>query len=353
MSKKTINNKKSEMSETIKRSLIAVVTVIGLFLIVFSFRNGDEQDEKADEVIKREKIRLKIENMSYDPKGNKVYAEISTNLPDGVDVTAWLNFPDELSAQDVNIDATIHEGKNTKLTFPISEGNQVISSDYGIELFISVYYDPDNPDYKVNTSMIDDPRVGGDSQELDEEYSDSDTVFVERILEEDPISDEDYSLFHYNITVNSENTYPLKTNVTIPEKNNQTQPNEGRELSQEFLEYNQKYYKSYKNYLDLLGSNFELIKDGDYSSDLIDDLITWANEFNELLEVYENDAKPSNDADQELYTITKEMIAEQRKANKYILEGLRNNNGQSITNAGPYLNSAADLYIIGNNLLGK
>ena len=51
-------------------------------------------------------------------------------------------------------------------------------------------------------------------------------------------------------------------------------------LSQDFLEYNRKFYALYKNDLDLIDSNFELIYDGYSSSNLMDDLIVWTKEFN-------------------------------------------------------------------------
>jgi hypothetical protein len=124
-------------------------------------------------------------------------------------------------------------------------------------------------------------------------------------------------------------------------------------LSQDFLEYNQKYYTAYKNSLDLIGSNFELIADGFGTPNLIDDLIVWTNEFNELLDVYGQNAIPSNEVDKNLYSITTEMISKQREANNYILNGLDNYDEQSIVIAGEYLDSIVDLYLNGNALINN
>ncbi|MEH7236434.1 hypothetical protein [Bacillus sp. JJ1562] len=122
-------------------------------------------------------------------------------------------------------------------------------------------------------------------------------------------------------------------------------------LSQEFLEYNRKYYTAYKNSLDLIGSNFELIYEGYYSSDLIDDLIVWTTEFNELLDVYEQNSNPVNENDKNLYTITNQMITQQRAANEQIIKGLKNGDNQSLKLAGQYLETVTNLYLEGYSII--
>ena len=119
--------------------------------------------------------------------------------------------------------------------------------------------------------------------------------------------------------------YRIPGTVTISDahSNSEVEANEVEEsLSQDLSAYNRKYYDAYKNQLDLIGSNFELIYEGYSTPDLIDDLIRWTQEFNELLDVYEQNATPQNDVDQSLYAITTQMINEQREANDYIIKGL-------------------------------
>jgi hypothetical protein len=122
-------------------------------------------------------------------------------------------------------------------------------------------------------------------------------------------------------------------------------------LSHEFKEFNTTYYTHYKNYLDLIGSNFQLVADDMYSQNLIDDLITWTNEFNELLDVYEQRAEPINIDDQQLYSITNEMISNQRNANDNIIKALQDYDNETLMNAGPYLETVADLYLEGQSHL--
>jgi hypothetical protein len=342
------------------RRLMTIFSVISLLLLVSACGNSlDEAEESELSEVQREKLKLTIENMTYNAEKSEVIAEISTNLPDGIEVSAWLSYP-EYAGMEAQTDATIHEGENTVLTFSLTEYTKVdlISGDYGIRLYVDVDGDDVNnpkpynlPNDNKNEHMIHDSKVGGTSSELYDEYEDSETVDISRILEDEPYDEEDFNLFRYTITIRSENTIPLQTDISVPEEKEETQPDNESELSLEFLEYNKRYYQAYKNSLDLIGSNFELIHEGNYSSALIDDLITWTNEFNELLDVYEQNAIPKTDADQELYSITNEMIVKQREANKFILEGLKNNNGQPLVKAGEYLDSVADLYIKGNNLL--
>ncbi|WP_349407925.1 hypothetical protein [Pseudalkalibacillus sp. SCS-8] len=123
-------------------------------------------------------------------------------------------------------------------------------------------------------------------------------------------------------------------------------------LTEDFLEYNDKYYTAFKNNLDLIGGNFELIYEGNYSSNLIDDLIIWTNEFDELLDVYTDNAKPTNELDKKLYSITIEMITKQREANKFIKKGLENTDDDlSWITAGEYLNSSTKLFLEGYELI--
>lgn len=340
---------------------MTILSIMCLLLVVTACGNGTNQVEKSEEVqeIQREKLKLAIENMSYHPEKSEIKAEISTNLPGGIEVSAWLSYP-EYVLEEAQTYATIHEGENTELIFSLTENTKadLISGDYGIRVYVDVDGDDvNNPKpYNMtndnkNEKMIYDSKVGGTSRELYAEYDDSETVDITRMLQDEPYDEEDYNPFRYTITIRSENTLPLQTDISAPEEKEEIPPDNGNELSQEFLEYNKKYYQAYKNSLDLIGSNFELIYEGNYSSLLIDDLITWTNEFNELLDVYEQNAIPETDADQQLYDITKEMIGEQREANKYILDGLENNHGQSFVNAGEYLDAVADLYMKGNNLL--
>lgn len=126
---------------------------------------------------------------------------------------------------------------------------------------------------------------------------------------------------------------------------------ETEELSKDFLDYNQRYYKGFKSNLDLIAGNFELIYDGYETSALIDDLIVWTNEFNGLLDVYEQNAFPENETDRNLYAITQQMIAEQREANKNIIEGLQNNDDLPLLIAGEYINTSTELFLEGYSLI--
>jgi hypothetical protein len=125
------------------------------------------------------------------------------------------------------------------------------------------------------------------------------------------------------------------------------------QLSEEFAEYNSKYYTGFKNQLDLIGSNFELIYDGYRTSALTSDLIRWTIEFDELLDVYEQNAQPLNEMDEELFSITRDMITNQREANQRIIKGLEESDDLSLVIAGEYIESVADLYIEGNEYLEK
>jgi hypothetical protein len=342
------------MNINITRNILVVFALISLSLVLSACGNDNKSYEETIE-IKREKLKLEIEDMSYNKEESKVVAKVSSNLPKGIEVSAYLDFPS--IADEPYTMATIGEDENLDLVFSINERSKedFVSGDYGIRFYVDVDGDDVNnpPNESINDNqnerLLYDSRVGGYSDDLYSEYEDSETVDIVRNLEDDPYDEEDYNNRRYSITLRSVNTYSLQTDFKTDEEL-QSKVKEDQ-LTPDFFDYNKKYYQSYKNSMDLISSNFELISEGEYSPALIDDLITWTNEFNELLDVYEADAIPVTNADKKLKSITEEMITNQREANNYILQGLKNSDNESLINAASYLETVVSLYAEGYELL--
>ncbi|WP_404455264.1 hypothetical protein [Oceanobacillus kapialis] len=174
-----------------------------------------------------------------------------------------------------------------------------------------------------------------------EYYPDSESQFLKK----------DDSIVYDSETTDGIYIDPFETEDNKEDVNTDTKKQSDREFSKTFSNYNKEFYEIFKNNLDLIGSNFELIHEGNYSPALIGDLITWIEEFNEIIDVYESKAIPITKADQELYIITNDMVTNQREANAYILKGLNNEGAKSLIEAGEYLNSSIDLYTKGYNLI--
>jgi cell division protein FtsB len=208
------------------------IRIIGLILIVVSLllvtacANGGtnaaddiktQTDTKPQKQVEREKLQLKLESISYNAEESEVQAEVTTNLPDGTEVAAFLIPPDDLSFGDLDR-LTIQKGEKNKLSFLIDDYDKANfeSGDYGIEFLVGVV-GKDNDD-EENSHMLSDPRVGGYSNDLASEYEDSEYVNIDQVLEEDAYDQDDYISDRYTIFIDSLNALPLQSGLSQSEK---------------------------------------------------------------------------------------------------------------------------------------
>jgi hypothetical protein len=306
-------------------------------LVILSACNAPDEKAKqeTDVIVEREQLEVNISSMEFDKDEQELSLEFTTNILDDTYSSIRLINPNGFT---IGRDTIIIGFNERNIARFFIDGNyfpDLIDGLYQLELVFNV-----NKDNDENTHFLDDTNVGewhGDN--LSDRHKDSDSVTVEV---------ERYNKFSVSVKTESMFESPFSKEEKVDTEKERLQEDE---LTQGFLEYNRKYYKAFKNSLDLIGSNFELIYDGYSSPDLIDDLIMYSNEFNELLDVYEQNAIPVNDVDKSLYSITNEMITEQRKANEYIIKGLENSDDHSLVISGEYLKSVTNLYLDGHALI--
>ncbi len=312
-----------------KKHVSNLYLIVTLLLLVIS--SACSKEEREVEPSERVNIEAYIEEMEYSKANNTIDVELPTNLPKDtvVDIIANLGedpYSDPYVGGSYRVAVDSEQRIKTSIDNPLDR--DIMNGDYYVVMRI---------DSEENLDFLHNDEMGGYFAEISEHYKNFQNIEIEEL------DFPDYT-FKYRV--------PGTVTITDAHSNSEAEAIEVEEsLSQDFSAYNRKYYEAYKNQLDLIGSNFELIYDGYSTPNLIDDLIRWTKEFNELLDVYAQKAKPQNDVDQGLYVNTIQMINEQREANDYIITGLKNNDDESLMIAGEYLKTTSGLFLDGNSLI--
>lgn len=314
--------------------LVLAFSLIGLTVLT-ACSEPDISEAEAEIKEEIEDLEVTITDLSYDTETQVLLAEFETNVPEGTEVDLKLYTPeygylthDELVVGKVG---AIH---HVEFDIPTYSLEDIITGSYVMETEIVVNYEED-----YNTHLHS-GKLGGYGDDLLERYEDSETVEVEL--------GQGFSILDFAVFIKS-NEYEIEI---AQEEQVEEEVVVEESFSADFLLYNTKYYTAFKNQLDLVGSNFEILAmDGFGNQNIVDDLVMWTNDFNELLDVYETDSIPVNDVDQELHSLTLAMIAEQRKANENILNGLQQVDESYFFMAEDHLYTVGDLYMKGYNLL--
>ena len=319
---------------------------MGLILVLLIFLSAC-----SDATAERKLLYLNLNELNYSSENRILIASYSTNIPMATKVWMRLSSPSGEFSQGLSpmeIEGTDNEGI---VEFFITDESisDLMDGKYLLEAEIDV---DDDKDFYYQD-------VGGNPNKVSKRYENSEKILVK--IKEDS---EDNA---YTLKIKS-NELEFETGVTEEERKLALENIEREEALKEteeaitevhetisetnfgssFKEYNDKYYKSFKNQLDLIASNFEILAmDGYRNRDVVDDLIRWTNEFDELLDVYEVNAIPANGKDEELLLHTSEMLENQRGANEYIIKGLTERDDLSYLIAEEYLYTVADMYLEG------
>jgi len=321
-----------------KYTKFVIIFLIVLLSIIVTGCNTNTASEIEVFEKKRELLELSFDSFDFDSETESIQVVFSTNLPIGTEIhSITIMESGKFNIVDLLEGFYILEDSPVTLEIPISDIDFQADEEYIIEIYFKVDFDKE-----INKNFLYDTVFGGLSREMVDAYSDSNLVSVK-----------ENGYASYTVYLKSKNklTLPiglLKANEkTVEEIEDKVDEVMEDKLSEDFLQFNKEYYGFFKNYLDLIAGNFELMTDGYYSSNLIDDLIMYTNEFNEYLDVYNQDATPTNDVDEVLYKITNEMISNQREVNSYIIKGIENSDDNSLFIAGEYTQTVVDLYLEG------
>lgn len=314
---------------------ILVITI----LISLSGCSGSNASEKAIDVESKEDIYAELQNVTYNEEEKAFNVEYKTNIPAGIDVNIKLSTIEKgyIGTHDYTL------GKEESTEFiqvkvDDSYSDNLSSGSFYIELTIQVA-DMTNDSNDINKKFLVD-ALGGTYEEVSAQYKGDKSVSI-RSYEGIGANETRFYLFMKSNKI----THEIKMVYDIPE---QAIASEKSTSSTDFLEYTTGYYQSFKNELDLIASNFEILAmDGFANENIVFDLKTWTTEFNELLDVYENRAHPTSEMEVEIYRLTLDMISQQRLANENILKGLTEYNGDYFYTAEEHLNVVTEKYLEG------
>ena len=327
----------------IKKYIIGIACIFVILSGCNNTTNEESAREKEIDLIFPENnsgkrtMSFTIDRAEYIPEDNLVLIELDTNLPDMTEVEVSLNILEETSYSIAildNLTTEVVQDGTIQTEFVPEETRPIPNGEYEIGLSVELQETKNSKLLNILEEGIGYYLNSNSSYtfgELEDEFNNDISMYQNSESVEIELQPEAF-------TVSNAHTME-EFQVALENEEN---------LSQEFSDYNRKYYVAFKNNLDLIGSNFELIYDGFSSPDLIDDLIMWTQEFNELLDVYEQNAIPQSEIDHKLFNITNEMNSEQREANEYILQGLKKGDDQSLVIAGEYLKTTTDLFREGN-----
>lgn len=304
---------------------------VPLLFITACGSNNEQADAKE---MKREHMWLDFKNIAYDLTTEEFIIDYYINIPTSIVVhSIFLESETGTIVGNRVIDKWISRNSSVGLVVTELEKDLLIDGEYKLGLTFNIDYDEE-----INREFLEDSIYGGYSVDLIREYNDSEFVSIDS-----------HSYPNFDVTIRSKNTLPLAEIAPLEDRGIVETVEEIVEItySKEFIEYNKKFYAGFKNYLDLIGSNFELIEDGYISTALVEDLIMYTDEFNELLSGYEKNAIRVNEKDENLFELTTEMITYQREANANIKKGLHNGDDLSLLIAGEYLSTVVDIYIKG------
>lgn len=303
--------------------------------------------EEAEEVGPKEDIYAELHNVTYTEEKRAFNVEYETNVPAGIDVHIKLS--SEERGHIGSYDYTLDRGEypeSIQIEVDDLYSDNLSSGNFYIELEIQVV-DMNNDNKDVNEEFLFD-GLGGQYYELSDHYQESSTVKIQSY----EVTDVIYETNYYLSVKSNSIAYENKVLSVIPEQQIVSEKSASTIYTPEFIVYNERYYTSYKNKMDLIADHFELLAvEGFGNRDIVDDLLIWTSEFDELLDVYEKKSIPINEMDQDLHNHTLEMINEQRMVNKNVIEGLTLENPNYFSTAGNHLTNVAEMYLEGYNLI--
>lgn len=303
--------------------------------------------EETEEVKPKEDIYAELHNVTYNEVKRAFNVEYETNVPVGIDVHIKLSTEEKghIGSYDYTLNRR-ESPESIQIEVDDLYSDNLSSGNFYIDLEIPVV-DMNNDNEDVNEEFLVDD-LGGKFYELSDHYQESPTVRIQSYEVKDVIYETNYYLSVKSNSIAYEN----KVLSVIPEQQIVSEKTTLTIYTPEFIVYNEKYYTSYKNKMDLIADHFELLAvEGFGNRDIVDDLLIWTSEFDELLDVYEKKSIPINEVDQDLYNHTLEMINEQRIVNKNVIQGLTLENPNYFSTAGTHLTNVAEMYLEGYNLI--
>lgn len=303
--------------------------------------------EETEEVEPKEDIYAELHNVTYTEEKGAFNVEYETNVPAGIDVHIKLSTEERghIGSYDYPLDKR-ESPESIQIKVDDLYSDNLSSGNFYIELEIQVV-DMNNDNEDVNEEFLLDD-LGGQYYELSDHYQESPTVKIQSF----EVTDVIYETNYYLSVKSNSITYENKVLSVIPEQQIVSKKSTSTIYTPEFIAYNEGYYTSYKNKMDLIADHFELLAvEGFGNRDIVDDLLIWTSEFEELLDVYEKKSIPINEMDQDLHNHTLEMINEQRIVNKNVIQGLTLENPNYFSTAGNHLTNVAEMYLEGYNLM--
>ncbi len=205
-----------------KSSIIVTLLMLTFFVAACSDTAVESEEPEVEQEVEREKIELKLESMAYDPAQDAMVATLSTNLPEGTEMSVAVRGPSTLL--DLRTDVKITEDEVTTVSFPfedVVDKYEFVTGQYDVIAYVDI--NGDDTYVIENEHLLHDPVIGGNSPVMAEEYAGiGDHVEVTQFLEDEPVYDEDYNYLRYELKIVSVNKLSVQSVLTdeeIAEKN--------------------------------------------------------------------------------------------------------------------------------------
>ncbi|CAH0261243.1 hypothetical protein SRABI84_03369 [Peribacillus simplex] len=197
------HHKKEKLANRLKNRRPQIIPFIIAFCGVMIITACSSKPSEETVEVKRETIFVQPETISFNKEMNQIDLTLTTNLPPKRIVDVTLN-DSEGNYWGSDFDLAVNtEGK---VKVEISPDDSPINGEYLVDLTLSVNGDDEDETENINEDFLFDSKVGGFSDELEEQYADSKEVTV--------MLEDEYNSFNYELKVSSTKPIFLKNGYT-------------------------------------------------------------------------------------------------------------------------------------------
>lgn len=200
------HHKKEKLANRLQNRRPQIIPFIIAFCGVMIITACSSMPSEETIEVKRETIFVQPETISFNKEMNQIDLTLTTNLPPETVVGVTLNDP-EGNYLGSDFDLAVNKEGQVKVEIsPYDSMTNLINGEYLVDLTVSVNGDDEDETENINEDFLFDSKVGGFSDELEEQYADSKEVTV--------TLEDEYNSFNYELKVSSTKPILLENGYT-------------------------------------------------------------------------------------------------------------------------------------------
>lgn len=179
----------------------SIIAFCGVMILTACSSNPSEETTE----VKRETIFVQPEKISFNKEMNQIDLTLTTNLPPETVVDVTLN-DSEGNSQGSDFNLAVNTEGQVKAEISSYDSMNPVNGEYLVDLTVFVNGDDQDETENINENFIFDSKVGGFSDDLEEQYADSKEVTV--------TLEEEYNSWNYELKVSSTKPILLENGYT-------------------------------------------------------------------------------------------------------------------------------------------